>query len=198
MQGHDKCLCEQPHLVQRRRDDTKLSAKLFCIEQHTANTKILQEAQDRGQTWGWCNFANMMVNMTQIIKYKHHCLMQVFILVRQTVSPISILTVPSSFLIPAEWNHEGQIYIQAWVFPIFQNVSKRLLQDNAMSILIYVIFVGVIPPPICEMSQLHICCQGKPSCTVLYCNWKSACLCNNIYCLVVLGVHNFSLFTILM
>ena len=50
MQGHDKCLCEQPHLVQRRRDDTKLSAKLFCIEQHTANTKILQEAQDRGQT----------------------------------------------------------------------------------------------------------------------------------------------------
>ena len=92
MQGHDKCLCEQPHLVQRRRDETKLS----CIEQHTANTKILQEAQDRGQTWGWCNFANMMIKMTQIIKYKHHCLMQVFILVRQTVSPISILTVPHS------------------------------------------------------------------------------------------------------
>ena len=46
IQGHDKCFCEQPHLVQRRRDETKLS----CIEQHTANTKILQEAQDRGQT----------------------------------------------------------------------------------------------------------------------------------------------------
>ena len=44
--GHDKCLCEQPHLVQRQRDETKLS----CIEQHTANTKVLQDAQDRGQT----------------------------------------------------------------------------------------------------------------------------------------------------